>query len=106
MSYVQDSETTIWTYALNVDQRSVLIVHELSSKLGTLVGVQSGDVLKKRGVVGRVVDSLGVDDDFGKLSRLCEARTEGYTPSIPVQIWGGERERGTHTTLLGTLARR
>lgn len=56
--------TRVETHPLNVDQRSTLVVHELSGKLGTLLRVDTSDVLKKLSVVGLVVDSLRVQDLF------------------------------------------
>ena len=63
------------THPLDIDQRSGLIVDELSSELGSLIRVETCDVLEQRGVVGSVVHSLGVHDDFGKLASLGEAGT-------------------------------
>jgi hypothetical protein len=89
---VWEGKTTVSTHSLNVDQRAVLVVYELSSKLGSLVGIQAGDVLEEGGVVGGVVDSLGVDDDFGELSSLGEACTGAVTPSVPQQRGRGGRD--------------
>ena len=65
------------THAFDIDERAGFVVDELASKLGTMVGIQAGDVLEERRVVRRVVDSLGVHDDLRKLTRLGEARSVG-----------------------------
>lgn len=70
------------SHPFDVDQRSTLIVDELSGKLGSLIGVNASDVLKKRGVVGRVVDALGVDDNLGELTRLGEAGAVGKAVNV------------------------
>lgn len=70
------------THPLDVHQRSTLVVDKLTGKLGSLIGVEASDVLEKRGVVGSVVDALGVDDNLGKLSSLGEAGAVGRGSSL------------------------
>lgn len=74
--YTVDSFSTRSTDPFDIDERTILIVDELSRELCTVVGVDAGDVLKERGVVGSVVDTLGVDDNLGELSSLGEARDD------------------------------
>lgn len=59
--------------ALDVDQRTALIVHELGGELGALVRVCAHDVLQKADVVGVEADFVGVEQDLVRLAGLGEA---------------------------------
>lgn len=58
--------------SVKVDERTVLIVDELCSKLGTLVGVDTHKVLEKLSIVGSVADLFGVENNLIKLPQLGE----------------------------------
>ena len=61
------------TYPFDIDERTHLIVDELSSELSSVIRVDPSNVLEERSVIGSVVDTFGVDDDLGELTSLGEA---------------------------------
>ena len=62
--------------AFQVDQGPRLVVHQLSGKLGSLVGVGADKVLQQRSIVGRVADLLRVEENFVELASLGKARND------------------------------
>lgn len=85
------SHTDAYTYPLDINERTVFVVYELSSELSSLLRVRAHNVLQEANEVWGVSDLLRVQNDLVRLAGLSEACND-LVRNICTQV-NAERQR-------------